>query len=764
MANVTEDDAGALDAAFEAERADVVRTRARWIWAASFAVWVVSLLFVDATVFTRTQALAIRVPECALALGMIAWLRRPRRLPAIEGSMLGAAVLIAAVSAYGFLHVAADKLPVKVVSLVSSSLLVLLLGGFSWRCNLAIAVVTQLALITLAVRGAGSLYLLSLTATGFAYGVLVVSAAARDRLGRTALATRRALERAHERLQRDDELKRRLFVDLAHDLRTPLAVIRGEAALLGAGPRPAEDAASLRRIERNALAVADLADQLLDLARLEAGQMPVRPRPTDLREIAREVAAQLAPRDGTRVVVAGEPATALVDPGHAARILGNLVANALRQLEGRGGTVTLAVERREALARVDVVDDGPGVPASRRDAIFERFVSFDGKTGSTSGVGLPLARELAALNQGTLVLCDGAPTRFRLDLPATDETPATEPKPSSGATGATRPSSGRRTVLAVEDDRDMQRLLTRTLAPPFRVVVAATVAEARAQLAAGKGLSAVVSDVVLPDGDGYAVLAAAREVGVPVVLLSALGDAEERVRGLAAGADDYLQKPFAPDELRRRVTSAIDRVEGFERALTAQREAVLMEVHDGVSGSLSRAFVLLGSLGDHDDLDPAREAIRDGLEEVRALPQLLAPRPATLDAIAADVRRALGDACQAAGLSLELCLPESEVEGARELAAPVAHALRRAAREATTNVIKYAEARALRCTLAREGEALVLRIEDDGRGFPDDDAQEGTGLGIMARRAQRVGGVVTHGNRPEGGAWVEMRVPARRAV
>jgi len=765
------EDARALADAFAAERAEVVRTRSRWLWGASLAVWVISLLFVDRAVFTTAQALVIRLPECALACALLVFLRRPRSLDSIEAAMVGGSVLVAVASGYGFVHVPVERLPVKIVSLVLSSLLFTLLGGFTWRCNLAVAVVTQLALLVVAARGAGSLWLLSLTATGFAYGVAVVSAAARDRLGRDALATRRALVRAHDRLQRDDELKRRLFVDLAHDLRTPLAVIRGEAALLEGESRSKEDAASLARIERNALAVADLADQLLDLARLEAGQMPVRTRPSDLSVVAREVAAQLAPRGGSRVVVeADAPRVAAVDPGHASRILGNLVANALRQLDraGRAGTVTLRVDGpAEGRVWVDVVDDGPGVPVSRREAIFERFVSFDREGGATSGVGLPLARELAGLNGGTLTLLDGGPTTFRLELPATDEAPRTEPKPASSGRGAvpsseSRPRDGGRVVVVVEDDADMRRLLDRTLGKSFRVELAATVDAARERLARPPRPAAVVSDVMLPDGSGYDVLAAVRSAleGTPVLLLSALGEAEERVRGLSAGADDYLPKPFAPEELRSRVAAAVDRVEGFERALSAQREAVLMEVHDGVSGSLSRAFSLLSGLGEGDDLDFARDAIRDGIDEVRALPGLLSPRPATLGAVAADIRRALGDACAATGLTL--VLDEEGIEAAedRELDAAVAHALRRAAREATTNVIKYAGARTLTCRLDAAPDTVTLRLEDDGRGFPEA-ASAGQGLGIMARRALRVGGRAGHGNRAEGGAWVEITLPTR---
>ena len=313
----------------------------------------------------------------------------------------------------------------------------------------------------------------------------------------------------------------------------------------------------------------------------------------------------------------------------------------------------------------------------------------------------------------------------------------------------------------------MGLLLVRSLGSAYRVEHVTRVADALAVLAEDPP-TAVLSDVMLPDGTGYEILAAIRGRRdldrMPVVLVSALGEVDERVRGLSAGADDYVPKPFAPEELRSRVNAAIERADTWGQALAAQRDVLLMEVHDGVSASLSRASILLSDLAPHlssETVAHARDAIRDGLDEVRAITRLLAPKPASFLALTAEIRRAMGDACAAAKLELDFEVQSSaDLDGAT-VPAGTAHTMRRVAREATTNAIKHASAHALACHVSATAESFVMRIQDDGRGLPED-RSDGQGLGIMSRRVGRVGGTVEHGNRAAdagGGAYVEVRLP-----
>jgi two-component system NarL family sensor kinase len=189
-----------------------------------------------------------------------------------------------------------------------------------------------------------------------------------------------------------------------------------------------------------------------------------------------------------------------------------------------------------------------------------------------------------------------------------------------------------------------------------------------------------------------------------------------------------------------------------------------MEVHDGVSASLSRASILLSDLEPHlsaETVSHAREAIRDGLDEVRAITRLLAPKATTFQALGAEIRRAMGDACAAARLDLDFDMASApELDGA-SVPAAIAHTMRRVAREATTNAIKHARAKTLACRIGATKEHFALRVEDDGRGLPEE-RSDGQGLGIMRRRVGRVGGTIEHGNRAAdagSGAYVEVRLP-----
>ncbi len=625
---------------------------------------------------------------------------------------------------------------------------------------------------------AGSSIFIPLFAAAFGYVMLCFHARSRDRLEREGFEGRQRLAEANERLRASDEARSRLFINLSHDFRTPLAVIAGEAELLAARATEGEDAAALARVRRNAAALADLTDQLLELARLEAGRTPCIRAPFDLPALARDVALQLQPsRGNARVVVTGEPTlTVKADPTHVRRVLGNLVANGLRQVERRGGTVTLTLSRdghEGGAGVVEVSDDGDGIAPERRLVIFERFASFDAAGSVASGIGLPLARELAALNGGLLVLLEGvARTTFRLRLPSTGE--AATPFPlapqdvAGHAAGGDPPEAKRErpALLVVEDHHEMAAVLTRVLAAKFTVRLATTMGEARAALA-GALPRAVVCDVMLPDGDGYGLLECLRDRDdlVPFVFVSALGQPAERARGLRAGADDYLAKPFSGEELVARVVRAVERAEARERALAAQRQDFLAEVHDGVSASLTRAALALESSGarpalshppDPDATSDALAAVRDGLAEARAMMTLLEARHEDWSAVAADVRRETADVCGRAALTVRFDIT-SDDDRAR-LSPAEALTVRRVVREAITNVLKHAGAHAVECTLGLRHGQVHARVEDDGRGVTTSD-RPGRGLGILARRVGRLGGITAFGLVPGGGGFVEARFP-----
>lgn len=752
----------------EIERAETIRLRARGILMFMAALWGFAFLAVDPVLYgSRLYKLPVRVAELAGTVAGLYLLRRPRSARLLEVTLVALGSAIMALGSISVVTLRWEHLPFALASRLMGAMVLATVVPLTWQATLVFFGVTFAS-----VHGAGfardpsnylrDLGLASMTVTA-PFPVLVYMAYTRERQRRQDCEVRRALAEANRELVRQEEVRTRLFVNLSHDFRTPLALILGEAELLRDGASPPE-AAALLRIESNSRYLAELTEQLLELARLEAGKTPCRPADVPLAALAREIAAQLQPARGeARIDVSGdERASARADPEHVRRILLNLVANALAQVSPRGGAVRVVVGREDGAARVDVEDDGPGVEPARRATIFERFASFDGDGRTASGIGLPLSRELAELNRGSLRLLDvPGPTTFRLVLPegapgavSPIDVPAAAPPEAPTPTQPTRAP-----VLVVEDNAEMRALIERALGTLFEVRAEATLAAARAALALWTP-SAVVCDLLLPDGDGTAVV---REVraraaldGVPVLIVSALGDPEARVAGLRAGADDYVAKPFSPAELAARVGAAVRRAAARRDALRRQREDFLMELHDGVSASLSRAAVLLASRRDGDARGDALAAVREGMDEARTIMSLLDAAPEAWDAVVADVRRELAEACELAGLAFSF---ETESDGTCPCPSPVQkHTVRRLAREALTNAIKHARARTIHVTLAVAGGVIRLRAQDDGVGLPDDHAR-GRGLGIMARRAARLGGRLEVGSGPDGGALVEAWLP-----
>jgi signal transduction histidine kinase len=773
---------------FEQTRAEVVRRRARWYALAVIVLWVPLILFADPLTWgSVTGGLWARLPTAAGLVLLVLWLQRPRSRWGVEVPAIAAFGFVFAMWAPVVVLCTADTVNSNMLSIIAASTVVSLGVTLSWQSTAVLCAVATLAMFGAGLEreprpGPEYFYLVS---TAFIFNPLVIlGAALRDRRSRSEFDLRQALRVANQQLKREQEARTQLFVNLSHDFRTPLAVVRAEVELLRA--RGGDDralAGALDRIDANNASIAELIEQLLELARLDAAKAPHAPRSYDVLAVVREVAAQLQPsRSDIALVVCAPQRTfcAHVDLAHLRRILQNLAGNALRQVAARGGRVTLSVDTSvDGDPIIDVADNGPGVPPEQRLQIFERFASFRNEGSTVSGIGLALARELAELNGGKLELVEGArETTFRLRLKVAldSEMTATQPAIARAAQGvspsASDPASRalpalklsaaggpKPRLLVVEDSPDLRSALERLLAPTFEVEAVATLAFAIEALAR-QVPAAILTDIMLPDGDGYELLAAVRLgpslARVPVILVSALGEAAQRARGLAAGADDYLAKPFSGEELVARLANAIERRRERALLLERQREDLLNELHDGVCGSLVRAVLALGPITtryDDAELASAVHSVRQGLTEARGLLGVLGPAPEAWERVVSHLRWDNACACAQAGIQLEF-------DAARDPAAPhfvtpmALHALRRIALEAVTNVIRHGSATRVGLHLELGREELRLRVEDDGQGSTD--TVEGRGLSGIRRRVTRLGGGATFGNAATGGFSVEI--------
>jgi signal transduction histidine kinase len=285
-------------------------------------------------------------------------------------------------------------------------ILLLLVAGISyWLTGLALAPVEAIRR-----RVAG------ITATDLTARVPVPPS--RDEVAQLATTMNAMLER----LAAASEAQRRFVADASHELRSPLSTIRAAHEVAAAHPEASDPAA----VSADVLAEVDrlerLVDDLLFLARSDERGVRMRLEEVDLDDLVTAEAGRLRRITGLQVSARAVPVRVLGDRHHLARVLRNLTDNAARYATTR---IELRLDRRDAAAVVDVVDDGPGIPTADRERVFERFVRLDAsrqRAAGGTGLGLAIAREITLAHGGELSAMDGAEgahIRLRLPVPTT---------------------------------------------------------------------------------------------------------------------------------------------------------------------------------------------------------------------------------------------------------------------------------------------------------------------------------------------------------
>ena len=419
------------------------------------------------------------------------------------------------------------------------------------------------------------------------------------------------LQRLLDRIRELDSAKSTFFANISHELRTPLTLILGPAeAMLEQGKNlTGEQRRSIEVIHRNASMLLKQVNSLLDLAKVDAGKMVLNYACFDLAPLVRTVAAHfdaLAPQRS--IAYATETPETLEVEGDAEKlehILLNLLSNAFKftpdggkircRLElGAGGRLLLSVQ-----------DSGPGIPASLRGKIFERFQAGPGAShepGGT-GLGLAIAKEFTLLHGGTITVSDapGGGALFQAEIPlraphgafvsaaragavrpgipALFGEEAAEPPSAGNSVGEEAQRQGRPLALVVEDNADMRRFIAAALREDYRVAVAPD-GEAALAKAVAEPPDLVVTDLMMPVLGGDAFVAALRMherlAQVPVLVLSARADEELRLKLLAESVQDYLTKPFSAHELRARARNLVM----MKRARDALQEELAIQNSD----------------------------------------------------------------------------------------------------------------------------------------------------------------------------------------
>jgi PAS domain S-box-containing protein len=365
--------------------------------------------------------------------------------------------------------------------------------------------------------------------------------------------------------------KDQFLATLSHELRTPLSPILAWSDLLRRHTLPREQTdRGLAAIARNAASQARLIDELLDVSRIVSGKLRLELRPVDLAPAVLEAVDVMRPTAEAKdveVQLAVDRATCHVmgDPDRLRQVMWNLVSNAVK-FTPTGGRVRISLRRDGAHAQVVVADTGQGIPAAFLPFVFERFRQVD--TTSTRrhgglGIGLAIVAELVELHGGRVVADSAGEGRgavFTVEIPLLADVRPVET--SRAARTGDAALDGLR-VLVVDDDPDSNEVV--------RTLLAACGAEVRTASSAREALAVierwlpdvVVSDLAMPDEDGYSLLARMRSHGpplrsVPAIALTAYSAPSDREQALSAGFQAHVAKPVRTADLVGAVVAACE--------------------------------------------------------------------------------------------------------------------------------------------------------------------------------------------------------------
>ncbi len=356
---------------------------------------------------------------------------------------------------------------------------------------------------------------------------------------------------------------------VSHELRAPLAAIKGSAATVLGRSRvyaAAEMEQFFRIIEEQADRMEGLIGDLLDAGRIEAGMLTVAPEPLDMADLAdRARSTFLSGGGGHRIVVDLPPdlPRVMADRERVLQVLSNLLGNAARHAPA-SSPIRIEAEHEGTHVAIAVADEGRGIPPARLAQLFRKYApEGDGGRGVGGGLGLAICKGLVEAHGGRIRAESGGPgqgARFTFTLPATDEASAGPGMPARSLAPVHGDDGARTRILAIDDDPELLRQIRGALADAGYAPLGTGDPGELAHLLATERPALVLLDLKLPGTDGITLMQQVPGLAdVPVLFISGYGRDETVARALEAGAEDYIVKPFSPTELVARVRAALRR-------------------------------------------------------------------------------------------------------------------------------------------------------------------------------------------------------------
>lgn len=404
------------------------------------------------------------------------------------------------------------------------------------------------------------------------------------------------IERAKR--EKEEELhqeKLQFFTNISHEFRTPLTLIIGPLEKMQYEEQNEEKKLNFKLMLRNANRLLTMVNQLLDFRKAEKGQMKLKVQKSDLFLCIKDILFSFEELRKQKDIQLefnqqGEEQLGWFDPEFLTKSLTNLLSNAFKFTPDKGKITVSALVKKDALGHneveISVTDNGKGISPKDINSIFDRF--YQGKDQSNvpqgSGIGLHLVKNLIELHHGTIEVqsAPGVQTTFKITLPIEknayliDEfrseaekavtSPAAEPEHFHPHLGTEPLPAGsakdhRKRILVVEDNADIRSYIKSILHSNYQVEEAEN-GNAGLEMLAIHDIDLIITDLMMPGMDGIEmckkVKSSIETNHIPIIMLTAKSDIENRIEGLSLGADSYITKPFHPQHLIIRVAKLIE--------------------------------------------------------------------------------------------------------------------------------------------------------------------------------------------------------------
>ena len=432
--------------------------------------------------------------------------------------------------------------------------------------------------------------------TTFAYLIYILIVLAlflqyRQRRHRKEQDNLRLQQHIHAEEMADAKLS--FFMNISHEIRTPMTLIVAPLQSLIKQDDDPHRRGVYETIRRNAERILGLINQMMDLRKIDKGQMQLHMRDTNLVSFINDIYTLFAQQAKNKNILFHfdcdqERIMAWIDRGNFDKIIINILSNAFK-FTPTGGEIRITLTTNEKEASISIFDNGEKIPEDKLERIFERFYQTPSSANDRNigtGIGLDLTRSLVELHHGSIEArnnADGPGCEFTVTIPlgnehltpeemVTNEVEEEETTESiieeemqqeeeEVATSTDLPKVGRRQkIVVVEDDSEIRSYLTEALSEDYDITDCSNGKEGLAAVLKTMP-DLVISDIMMPEMDGTTLCSKIKTNNatnhIPVILLTAKSREEDQLEGLETGADAYIVKPFNMDILRRTIVNLI---------------------------------------------------------------------------------------------------------------------------------------------------------------------------------------------------------------